>query len=195
MLYYIIISRQNQRKLPPARLIPVLHRIPVSERKSAKKKAIYGNKEYNKREKQSCKKGVILMDTADQVVEYLWQCGVFFLATARGMQPRVRPMDGVCEYKGNLCFPVLKDSELYQDLLMNRRAEISAMHPDKTWISVRGELEETSDPDALSAMLRTCRDNIDNMHRFRDAAPAIFLLKNGTVRLFSSTGSCRESSL
>lgn len=135
------------------------------------------------------------MDTTGQVVEYLWQCGVFFLATARGMRPRVRPMDGVCEYKGNLCFSVLKDSELYQDLLMNRHAEISAMHPDKTWISIRGDLEETSDPDALSAMLQTCRNNIDNMHRFCDAAPAIFLLKNGTVRHFGNTGLRRESSL
>lgn len=135
------------------------------------------------------------MDTTGQVVEYLWQCGVFFLATARGMRPRVRPMNGVCEYKGALCFPVLKDSELYQDLLMNRHAEISAIHSDKTWISIRGDLEETSDPDALAAVLRTCRNNIDNMHRFRDAAPAIFLLKNGTVRHFGSTGLFREAEL
>lgn len=52
MFYYIIISRQNQRKLPPARFIPALHRIPVFGRKSAKKKAVQGNKEYNKGEEK-----------------------------------------------------------------------------------------------------------------------------------------------
>lgn len=54
------------------------------------------------------------------------------MATEDGTQPRVRPMSGVCVTEGKLCFFMSRDSDLYHEVMVNRRVEISARHPDKS---------------------------------------------------------------
>ena len=135
------------------------------------------------------------MDTTGKIAEYLWQCGVFYMATVRGTHPRVRPMSGVCVYGGKLCFSVERDSELYSDLRINQRVEIAAMHSDKTWISLRGTLKEITDPDSVRTMVCAGRRCMDDFRRIGSAEPAVFALEYGSVRFCSSTGSAEEFGL
>ena len=77
------------------------------------------------------------MDSVKLVLEYLRECEVFYMATVDGLEPRVRPMSGVCEVEGRLCFLFSRSSALYHEIMGNRHVEISAVHPDKSWISLR----------------------------------------------------------
>lgn len=44
------------------------------------------------------------MDSVKLVLEYLRECEVFYMATVDGLEPRVRPMSGVCEVEGSASF-------------------------------------------------------------------------------------------
>lgn len=103
------------------------------------------------------------MDSVKMVLEYLRECEVFYMATEDGTAPRVRPMSGVCAAEGKLCFLLSRSSHLYHEIMVNRRVEISALHPDKSWISIRGWLKEEVERETRDRMLKACRDDIEDM--------------------------------
>jgi uncharacterized pyridoxamine 5'-phosphate oxidase family protein len=117
------------------------------------------------------------------VLEYLRECEVFYMATEDGTQPRVRPMSGVCVTEGKLCFFMSRDSDLYHEVMVNRRVEISARHPDKSWISIRGWLKEETSPETRDTMRKACKDDIEDMGLIGDRDMVVFSLEGGTVRI------------
>ena len=106
------------------------------------------------------------MENVRIVLEYLRECEVFYMATEDGTQPRVRPMSGVCVTEGKLCFFMSRDSDLYHEVMVNRRVEISARHPDKSWISIRGWLKEETSPETRDTMRKAC-NKTGYQHSFR----------------------------
>ena len=103
------------------------------------------------------------MDSVKLVLEYLRECEVFYMATVDGLEPRVRPMSGVCEVEGRLCFLFSRSSALYHEIMGNRHVEISAVHPD--------------------TMLKACRDDIEDMGLVDREDMAVFSLHGGSVYL------------
>ena len=65
------------------------------------------------------------MDSVKLVLEYLRECEVFYMATVDGLEPRVRPMSGVCEVEGRLCFLFSRSSALYHEIMGNRHVDFS----------------------------------------------------------------------
>ena len=125
---------------------------------------------------------MILLDVK-KILEYLRECKVFYLATVSGMTPRVRPMSGVCVAEGKLWFFMRKTSELYREIKVNPRVEISALHPDKSWISIRGRLSESGDVDMVRTMWKACRDDIRDLYGITEEEMAVFSLEDGSVQL------------
>ncbi|MGN0953808.1 pyridoxamine 5'-phosphate oxidase family protein [Dialister sp.] len=123
------------------------------------------------------------MDNVKKVLEYLRECEVFYMATVAGSEPRVRPMSGVCTVEGKLCFLFSRRSELYHEIMANRRVEISAVHPDKSWISIRGWLKEEESRETKDHMLKACRDDIEDMGIMDQEEMAVFSLQEGCVIL------------
>ncbi|WP_297022962.1 pyridoxamine 5'-phosphate oxidase family protein [uncultured Dialister sp.] len=123
------------------------------------------------------------MENVRIVLEYLRECEVFYMATEDGTQPRVRPMSGVCVTEGKLCFFMSRDSDLYHEIMVNRRVEISARHPDKSWISIRGWLKEETSPEVKDTMRKACKDDIEDMGLIGDKDMAVLSLQGGTVRI------------
>ena len=71
----------------------------------------------------------------ETVREFLKKCGVYYLATMEGDQPRVRPF-GVAEiFEGKLYFLTGKRKTVSRQMLTNPKIEISALSGD-TWIRV-----------------------------------------------------------
>ena len=123
------------------------------------------------------------MENVRIVLEYLRECEVFYMATEDGTQPRVRPMSGVCVTEGKLCFFMSRDSDLYHEVMVNRRVEISARHPDKSWISIRGWLKEETSPETRDTMRKACKDDIEDMGLIGDRDMVVISLEGGTVRI------------
>ena len=79
------------------------------------------------------------MENIEKVCKFLEEAGVYYLATAEGDQPRVRPFGTVMVYEGKLYIQTGKVKPVSRQLAANPKAEICAFKDGK-WIRVSGEL-------------------------------------------------------
>ena len=64
-----------------------------------------------------------------EVHDYLHECGVFYIATVEGDQPRVRPF-GVAEVlNGKLYIQTGKKKKVFKQMMANPKFEITAVKP------------------------------------------------------------------
>ena len=92
------------------------------------------------------------MSDIERVCRFLEECGTYYLATADGDQPRVRPFGTIMLYEGKLCIQTGKVKAVSRQLSANPKAEICAFR-DGTWLRVSGELVEDSRLEVKTAML------------------------------------------
>jgi uncharacterized pyridoxamine 5'-phosphate oxidase family protein len=62
-----------------------------------------------------------------EVLKFLAESKVFFLATADGNQPRVRPLGFFMEHGGKLCFCTSNQKDMYKQMKANPQVEICAL--------------------------------------------------------------------
>lgn len=125
----------------------------------------------------------------DQTLEYLTECGVFFVAAAGPSGPHVEPLTRAGWYDGALYILVDRTAPLYRALRLHPEAEIAAVHPDKSWISIRGRLEEDLRPDAAEALLAGSRKRLVVLE---DRGDAPFRLTRGRAAVHALTGKRSE---
>ena len=70
----------------------------------------------------------------NEVIEFLNDCGVFFLATVDGDQPKVRPYGFVMDYDGKLCLCTNNKKPSYAQMKANPAVEISATKDGKWYV-------------------------------------------------------------
>ncbi len=86
--------------------------------------------------------------------EFLKQCGVFFVLTAKEQQPIGRPFGAITEIDGRLFFTTGTMKEVYKQLKSNPKMQIIAMKAGtRVWIRVSGVAEERSDLQLKQKML------------------------------------------
>ena len=87
-------------------------------------------------------------------VEEMKIVGVFFVATADGDQPRVRPFSSVTEFEGSVYLCTGKFKEFYRQIKANPKIELSGMYKEGTaWLRVSATLVEDDRMEAQKAML------------------------------------------
>ena len=96
-----------------------------------------------------------------KVNDFLTEAGVFFLATADGDQPRVRPLGAHLEMDGKVLFGVGDFKEGYRQLVANPKVEIVACKPDGHWMRYTGRAVFETDP-------RYAEANLEAMPNLRD---------------------------
>ena len=96
-----------------------------------------------------------------KVNDFLTEAGVFFLATADGDQPRVRPLGAHLEIDGKVLFGVGDFKEVYRQLVANPKVEIVACKPDGHWMRYTGKAVFETDP-------RYAEANLEAMPNLRD---------------------------
>ena len=77
----------------------------------------------------------------NEVLEFLRNCGTFYLATDDDGRPRVRPFGAVAEFEEKLYIVTNNQKDVYQQMKKNPKVEISGMSKGK-WIRVSGTVEE-----------------------------------------------------
>lgn len=116
-----------------------------------------------------------------EVFEFLKKCGVYYLATVEGDQPRVRPFGTAEIFEGKLYIQTGKVKEVSKQIQANSKVEICAF-ADGEWIRVAGKLvrDDRREPKAymldqnpsLKAMYSADDDNTEVLY-FEDAVATI----------------------
>ena len=88
-----------------------------------------------------------------KVNDFLTAAGVFFLATADGDQPKVRPLGFHMEMEGKVMFGVGQFKDVYKQLVANPKVEIVAAKPDGHWLRYTGKAVFDTDPKYEAAAL------------------------------------------
>ena len=79
--------------------------------------------------------------------------GVFYLATADGDQPRVRPFDSAVLDGGKIYFATQKSKPVYSQMIANPKVEIFAMPEGEGVLRIACQVVENTDPVVTKALL------------------------------------------
>ena len=126
-----------------------------------------------------------------EVYEFLKSCGVYYLATMDGDQPRVRPFGTADIYEGKLYIQTGKVNAVAQQMLANPKVEISAMASDGRWIRVAATAIEDDNVAAQAHMLDAYPE-LKAMYAAGDGNTVVFWLKDATAQICSFGAAPRE---
>ena len=121
----------------------------------------------------------------EEVYEFLNECGVYYLATVDGDQPRVRPFGTVLIFEDKLYIQTGKVKNVSKQMIANPKIEICAFSGD-TWIRIEAKVVEDDRIEAKQAML-DAYPQLQQMYSADDENTQVLYLKDATAT-FSSFG-------
>jgi uncharacterized pyridoxamine 5'-phosphate oxidase family protein len=126
-----------------------------------------------------------------EVLDFLSKSGVFYLATADGDEPHVRPLGFVMEYLGKLAFCTSNQKNMYKQLKANPKAEISSVDSEMNTLRISGKAvfatSEDSQRKALDIM-----PMLGGMYSVGDGKFEIFYLDEAKAVWSSMKGETKE---
>ena len=121
----------------------------------------------------------------NEVWKFLKDCGTYYLATADGDQPRVRPFGTAEIFEDKLYIQTGKKKDCYKQLLANPNAEICCFKDGK-WLRIACELVEDDNREARVAMLEAY-PTLKAMYDPDDGNTEVFYIKNAKATFSSFT--------
>ena len=118
-----------------------------------------------------------------RVEEFLKNAGTYYLATAEGDQPRVRPFGTIHFFENRLYIQTGKVKAVSQQIHANPKVEICAFREGE-WLRVSGTLVEDDRREARQSMLEAY-PSLQAMYSADDGNTEVFYLTNATA-VFSS---------
>ena len=126
-----------------------------------------------------------MQQNMQEVQAYLKECGAFFIATADGNQPRVRPF-GVSEIINDRLYIMTgKVKDFYKQVAKNGKFEICALKPNGSeWMRLSGTLvpDETL---AVKEEFLNRNESLKSMYKADDDNMAVLYITNATARFCS----------
>lgn len=90
-------------------------------------------------------------------LDFLRECGVFYLLTVNEGKPAGRPFGAVMEHEGKLYFSTGTMKDVYRQLKANGQIQIVALkNGTRDWIRIDGRAEECCDVLVKAKMLEEC---------------------------------------
>ena len=121
----------------------------------------------------------------EKVCQFLEEAGTYYLATAEGDQPRVRPFGTALVYEGKLYIQTGKKKSVSKQLAENPKAEICAFSKGK-WVRVAGELINDDRIEVKKAMLDKY-PSLKGMYSAEDDNTQVLYFRNATATFASFT--------
>ena len=125
----------------------------------------------------------------DEVVQFLKECGTYYLATTDGDQPRVRPFGTAHVFEGKLYIQTGKAKDVSHQMLKNPKIEICAFQKGQ-WLRIQALAIEDDRVEARKSMLDaypSLRDRYDE----NDGNTQVFYLKDAAATFSSFTAPSR----
>ena len=121
-----------------------------------------------------------------EVYEFLKKCGVYYLATVEGDQPRVRPFGTYDLFEEKLYIQTGKIKPVAHQMKANPKVELSAMSPDGKWIRITAEAVLDNNMAAQEHML-AAYPSLQAQYKPGDGNTEVYYLKNATAVICSFT--------
>lgn len=118
-----------------------------------------------------------------EVHDFLKKCGVYYLATVEGNQPRVRPFGTIDIFENKLYIQTGKVKEVSKQIQANSNVEICAF-ADGVWVRIAGKLVRDDRVEAKKHMLDGYPE-LKNMYSAEDANTEVLYFEDATAT-FSS---------
>ena len=125
------------------------------------------------------------MNNTERVCQFLEEAQTYYLATADGDQPRVRPFGTALVFEGKLYIQTGKVKAVSKQLAKNPKAEICAFHGGK-WLRVAGELVNDDRREPKAAMLEKM-PSLKAMYSADDVNTQVLYFRNATATFASFT--------
>lgn len=120
-----------------------------------------------------------------EVQKFLKECGVYYLATVEGDQPRVRPFGTAEIFEDHLYIQTGKNKDVFKQIRENNNVEICAFKDGK-WIRVTGKLILDDRVEAKKYMLDMNPD-LRGMYNELDDNTAVLYFESGQAIISSFT--------
>ena len=120
-----------------------------------------------------------------EVFDFLKSARTYYLATAEGDQPRVRPFGTVDIFEGRLYIQTGKSKSVSKQLQANPKAEICAFDGGR-WLRVSGTLVRDDRVEAKAHMLN-CYPELKAMYSADDDNTEVLYFKDATATFSSFT--------
>lgn len=75
----------------------------------------------------------------NEILKFITDARVFYLATVDGDKPRVRPFGFAMEYQGKIYFCTSNQKNVYKQLISNPKFEVCTMSKDGQWMRLQGK--------------------------------------------------------
>ena len=121
-----------------------------------------------------------------EVYEFLKKCGVYYLATADGDQPRVRPFGTQDIFEGKLYIQTGKSKAVSRQIQANPKVEICAF-ADGQWLRLSGKLVRDDRIEAKQHML-DAHPQLKGMYSAEDDNTEVLYFEEAEA-VFSAFGS------
>lgn len=125
------------------------------------------------------------MKDMEEVLKFLQEAKVWYLATDEDGQPHVRPFGSQMIYNGKLYFQTGLKKDVAKQLLKNPKIEISAMNKGE-WIRITAEAVYDDNIEVQEAML-DAMPSLKKTYKAGDGNTAVFYLKNAKATFCSFT--------
>ena len=121
----------------------------------------------------------------EEVFKFLKKCGVFYLATEEGNQPRVRPFGAINIYEGKLYIQTGKSKNVSKQMQINPNVEISGF-VDGKWIRLEGTVVRDDRYEAKTDMLDN-NPELKSMYSADDDNTEVLYFENAKATFCSFT--------
>ena len=125
-----------------------------------------------------------------EVQEFLKECGVYYLATIDGNQPRVRPFGTAEIFENHLYIQTGKSKNVSKQIEKNPKVEICAFK-DGTWIRVEGNLIRDDRIEAKRDMLDK-NPTLKGMYSAEDDNTEVLYFEKAIATFYSFTSEPRR---
>lgn len=122
-----------------------------------------------------------------EILDFLAECKVFFVASIDGDQPRVRPFSFVMEFDGKLTFCTGNKKPFWEQITKNPKVEISASTTTGKWLRLSGSIVQNTTKEAKEKAFEV-EPFLKNMYSLDDGIFEIFHVENGVATIFSMSG-------
>ena len=122
----------------------------------------------------------------EKVYQFLKAAGTYYLSTAEGDQPRVRPFGTVNVFDGKLYIQTGKKKDVAKQIAENPKVEICAFK-DGAWLRVAGTLAEDDRFEAKKSML-DAYPNLRGMYDENDGNTLVLYFTKAVATFSSFTG-------
>ena len=121
----------------------------------------------------------------EEVYEFLKKCGVFYIATSEGDQPRVRPFGVVDIFENKLYIQTGKSKSVSKQMIINPKVEICGMAEGK-WIRIQALAIEDDRIEAKQHFLDT-NPRLKGRYSADDGNCEVLYLKDAIATISSYT--------